>query len=208
MIIAIDGPVAAGKGTIARALAERFGFAHLDTGLLYRAVGVEMVKAGLDLSDADAAGRLAAGLDASQIDEHEARTSRAGRAAAVVAAHPPVRAALLQLQREFAHRPGGAVLDGRDIATVICPDADVKIYVTASDEARAKRRHAEFEHRGEAISLDDVLAQLRERDARDQGRTDAPLMQADDAVLLDTSELSIEAAISAAAVLVMRARGG
>lgn len=206
MIIAIDGPVAAGKGTIARALAQRFGFAHLDTGLLYRAVGLEMIRAGLDLSDAEAAGKIAADLDAGAIDEQAARTSEAGRGAAQVAAHPSVRAALLQVQRDFANQPGGAVLDGRDIATVICPDADVKIYVTASDEARATRRHAEFEQRGETITKDAVLAQLRARDAADRGRKDAPLIQADDAVLLDTSDLSIDAAIEAAAAIINEAR--
>lgn len=178
--VAIDGPAAAGKGTISRAVAERFGFAHLDTGLLYRAVGA---KGG----DPVAAARSLTEVDLARGD---LRTLEAGQAASRVAAIPEVRAALVEFQRRFARREGGAVLDGRDIGTVICPEAEVKLYVTASPEVRARRRWLEVG--GDAA---EVLAEVRERDARDMGRADAPLRPVEDALLLDTTELSIEAAV-------------
>jgi len=201
-IIAVDGPLASGKGTIARALAARFGLPHLDTGTLYRAVAVAVLEAGTPPEDAAAAEAAAKALDVSAIDEAKIRTAGAGSAASVVSAHPRVRAALLQLQRDFAHQPGGAVLDGRDIGTVIAPDADVKLFVTASEEARAWRRHAELTSRGEQWSLDDILGQLRQRDARDAARADAPMVKAEDAIELDTTEMSIEEAVKAAAAAV------
>ncbi len=198
MIIAVDGPLASGKGTIARALAARFGLPHLDTGTLYRGVAVAMLEAGIPPEDAAAAEAAARGLDAAAIDEAKIRTAGAGSAASVVSAHPGVRAALLELQRNFAHQPGGAVLDGRDIGTVIAPDADVKLFVTASEEARAWRRHAELTSRGEQWRYDDILGQLRQRDARDAARADAPMICAEDAIALDTTEMTIDEAIRSA----------
>lgn len=190
--VAIDGPAAAGKGTISRAVAARFGFAHLDTGALYRAVGV---KGG----DPVAAAR---GLSAQDLARDDLRTLEAGQAASRVAVIPEVRAALLAFQRRFARAEGGAVLDGRDIGTVICPEAEVKLYVTASPEVRAHRRWLEVG--GDAAR---VLAEVKERDARDMGRADAPLRPAADAVVIDTSTLSIDEAV-AAAVAVVEARLG
>lgn len=186
--VAIDGPAAAGKGTISRAVAQRFGFAHLDTGLLYRAVGMK----GGDPVDA------ARGLTDEDLAREDLRTLEAGQVASKVAVLPEVRAALTEFQRSFARREGGAVLDGRDIGTVICPDAEVKLFVTARAEIRARRRWLELE--GEAF--EDVLAQVRERDDRDMNRADAPMRAADDAVVLDTSELSSEAAIAQALAVV------
>lgn len=191
--VAIDGPAAAGKGTISRAVAERFGLAHLDTGLLYRAVGA---KGG----DPVAAARS---LSPEDLGRDDLRTLAAGQAASRVAAIPEVRAALVAFQRRFARRNGGAVLDGRDIGTVICPEAEVKLYVTASPEVRAHRRWLEVG--GDAA---EVLAQVRERDARDMGRADAPLTVAPDAVVIDTSDLTIEAAVERAAALVAAALAG
>jgi cytidylate kinase len=188
--VAIDGPAAAGKGTIGRALAARFGFAHLDTGLLYRAVGALG-------GDPVVAAR---GLTAADLARDDLRSLAAGQAASVVAVIPEVRAALVEFQRRFARAQGGAVLDGRDIGTVICPQAEVKLYVTASAEVRAHRRWLEVG--GDAAR---VLAEVMERDARDMGRAEAPLRPASDAVVIDTSELPIEAAI-AAAVAVVEAR--
>ena len=185
--VAIDGPAAAGKGTIGRALAERFGFAHLDTGLLYRAVGMkggDAVLAAQTLNDGDLA-------------RDDLRTMAAGEAASVVAAIPAVRAALLAFQRDFARRDGGAILDGRDIGTVICPRAEVKLFVTASAPVRAHRRSLELG--GDKAQL---LADVMARDARDMGRSDAPLRPAEDAVLLDTSDLSIMQALARAEALV------
>ncbi len=198
MLIAVDGPLASGKGTISRALAARFGLPHLDTGTLYRAVAVTLLDAGTPPENVDAAEAAARALDPTAIDEARIRTAGAGVAASVVSAHPKVRAALLTLQRDFAHQPGGAVLDGRDIGTVIAPDADVKLFITASEEARAWRRLSELVNRGEEISYDQVLGQLRQRDARDSSRADSPLLKADDAVEIDTTELSIADAIKAA----------
>ena len=198
LVIAVDGPLASGKGTIARALGARFGVPHLDTGALYRAVAVAMMEAGLPPEDVEAAERTARALDVNAIDEAKIRTAGAGVAASVVSAHSSVRAALLDVQRTFACQPGGAVLDGRDIGTVICPDADVKLFVTASEETRAWRRHAELVNRGEDISFEQVLGQLRQRDARDASRADAPMLKAKDALELDTTEMSVDEAVKAA----------
>jgi CMP/dCMP kinase len=189
--VAIDGPAAAGKGTIARAVADHFGFAYLDTGLLYRAVGQRM----LDGEDPVAA---AEALRAEDLDHPDLRGAEAAQAASKVAAIPEVRAALLDFQRAFSRRMGGAVLDGRDIGTVICPEAEAKLYVTASDETRAARRHKELVANGREIGFDEVLAELRERDARDSARATAPLKPAEDAVMIDTSEMTIEQAFVAA----------
>lgn len=193
--VAIDGPAAAGKGTISRAVAARFGFAHLDTGALYRAVGVKALAEGIEPEQA------AQSLAPSDLARDDLRTQDAGQAASRVAAIPAVRAALADFQRRFARRPGGAVLDGRDIGTVICPEAEVKLYVTAAPEVRAQRRWLELG--GDAAAgLSEVLAALRERDARDMGRADAPLKPAADALVIDTSHLSIEAAVGAACAAV------
>ena len=200
--VAIDGPAAAGKGTIGRAVAAEFGFAHLDTGLLYRAVGVRALDDGRGVIDPHWAARIAATLDPSSLERPELRSARAGQAASKVAALPEVRAALLDFQKTFARREGGAVLDGRDIGTVICAKAEAKLFVTASDEARAARRHAEL---GEGHDFERVLADLRARDARDAGRDVCPMVAAPDALLLDTTELSIEAAV-AEAVAYVRSR--
>ena len=185
--VAIDGPAAAGKGTISRAVAARFGFRHLDTGLLYRAVGVK----GGDPAD------VARNLTPGDLDRDDLRTLEAGQSASRVAALPEVRAALVDFQRRFARADGGAVLDGRDIGTVICPDADVKLYITASPEVRAHRRWLE-------IGGDEarVLSEVRERDARDMGRADAPLRAAEDAVVIDTSAMGIDEAVTAACAVV------
>ena len=198
MIIAVDGPLASGKGTIARALADHFGLPHLDTGSLYRATGLAVIEAGIDPDDAEACARLAAQLDLSAIDEDRIRTAEAGAMASRVAAIPQVREALFDLQRAFATQPGGAILDGRDIGTVICPDAEVKLFVTADAETRARRRWEELRAKGETLSFETMLEQTRERDARDAERTDAPMKPADDATLLDTSSLSIDAAVATA----------
>ncbi|MET4128537.1 (d)CMP kinase [Roseovarius sp. MBR-6] len=189
--IAIDGPAAAGKGTIGRALAAHFGFAHLDTGLLYRATGRRMLD-GLEAVEA------ARSLRAGDLDADDLRSPEVSQAASRVAAIPEVRQALLDFQRAFARRAGGAVLDGRDIGTVICPDAEVKLYVTASDAERARRRHLELTQKGHAVTLEEVACDLRQRDARDSARATAPLKPAADALLLDTSELTIDEAVAAA----------
>lgn len=190
--VAIDGPAAAGKGTVARALAAHFGFAHLDTGLLYRATGLRT----LDGTDPVEAAKTLKAKDLEQDDL--LRTPDVAQAASRVAALPEVRAALVDFQRAFARRSGGAVLDGRDIGTVICPDADVKLYVTASDDIRAQRRHKELVNKGHEVTLDEVAADLRSRDARDSARATAPLKPAADAVELDTSRMSIDEAVAAA----------
>jgi cytidylate kinase len=202
MIIAVDGPTASGKGTIAKHLAARYALKRLDTGSLYRAVGLEVLDAGGDPGDAAAAVAAAEALDLGAIDESRIRSSRAGLAASKAAAIPAVRAVLRRAQRAFAADPAGAVLDGRDIGTVICPDADVKLFVTASLEARTRRRLAELQARGETISFDDLQAQIAERDRRDVERADSPLRQAADAHLLDTTDLDVEAAAAAAAAIV------
>ncbi|MDG2043457.1 MAG: (d)CMP kinase [Maricaulis sp.] len=202
MIIAVDGPLASGKGTISRAISQHLGIPYLDTGSLYRATGLALIDAKADPTDADRAGELAANLDIDAIDETRIRTAEAGLMASKIAALPQVRDALFKLQRDFALQPGGAVLDGRDIGTVICPDADVKIYVVADAETRARRRWKELVAKGQDISYENMLAQTLERDARDANRTDAPMRAADDATLLDTSTLSIDAAVAEAVRLV------
>ncbi|ABI64395.1 MAG: cytidylate kinase [Maricaulis maris] len=202
MIIAVDGPLASGKGTIARALATRFSLPYLDTGSLYRATGIAVLDAGIDPADTAACATIARALDIGGIDEARIRTAEAGAMASRVASIPEVRKALFDLQRAFATQPGGAILDGRDIGTVICPDADVKLYVTADTETRATRRWHELVARGETITLDEMLAQTRERDRRDAERDDAPMRPADDATLLDTSSLSIDAAVADAVAIV------
>jgi cytidylate kinase len=197
--IAIDGPAASGKGTISRRVADAFGFAHLDTGLLYRAVG-RRVLAG------DAAEMAARALTPGDLNDDAAlRTAEVAQAASRVAAVPDVRAALVDFQRAFARRAGGAVLDGRDIGTVICPEAEVKLFVTASDEVRAERRFLELAAKGQDVTRAGVLDDLRARDARDSARTSAPLKTAEDAVVLDTTDMSIEEAV-AEAVKVVEAR--
>jgi CMP/dCMP kinase len=198
MIIAVDGPTASGKGTIARRLAAHYGLKRLDTGSLYRAVGLAVLDAGGDPADEKAAVAAAETLNLQAIDEHRIRSAAAGAAASIVANIPAVRVVLRKAQRLFANDPAGAVLDGRDIGTVICPDAEVKLYVTAAAPARVARRLAELQSRGEAITYAELERQIVERDARDMNRLDSPLRQAPDAHLLDTTHLSIEAAVEAA----------
>jgi len=206
MIIAIDGPTASGKGTVAAGVAKHYGLKRLDTGALYRAVGLAVLDAGGDPADEAAAVEAAEALDLAAIDEHRIRSSAVGLAASKVASISAVRAVLRRAQRAFAADPAGAVLDGRDIATVICPDADVKLFVTASLEERTRRRLAELQKRGEAISFEDLKAQIAERDERDMKRADSPLYQAPDAHLLDTTALSIDAAVAAAVAIIEWAR--
>jgi cytidylate kinase len=203
MIIAIDGPAASGKGTIARRLAEAFGLPHLDTGLLYRATARAVLDGGGDINDLAAAVSAARGLGLMDFDEVTLRGKDMGEAASIVASMPAVRAVLVDAQRNFASRQSGAVLDGRDIGTVICPRADAKIFVIADAEVRAQRRSLELRKRGEAADYDAVLADIRRRDERDLGRSTAPLKLAADAVVLDTTKLDIEAAVSAAVTIVM-----
>ncbi|MCW4460504.1 (d)CMP kinase [Sphingomonas sp. BT-65] len=201
MIIAVDGPAASGKGTIARALARHYELPHLDTGLLYRAVAATVLREELNPEkEADAV--AATGFDDLLLADEWLRTDEVGKIASVVSAHPLVRAALLQRQKRFAHQPGGAILDGRDIGTVIAPDADAKLFVKATPTIRAQRRHAELRRNGIMASLDKVLADIRARDERDTKRADAPLVAAPDAAVLDTSFLSIEAAVQKAIQLV------
>jgi cytidylate kinase len=212
MIIAIDGPAASGKGTLAKRIGAHFGFPVLDTGLLYRAVARDVAAAGQPLDDVRAATEQAKRLDPASFDDPSLRGGEAGDAASIVARIPEVRAALLDYQREFARRAPGAVLDGRDIGTVVCPDADVKIYVTATPEIRAKRRYLELQTRWlegapPAPTYEDVLADIVSRDERDAGRTAAPMKMAADADLLDTSDLDIEAAFDAAVGLIKRKIG-
>ncbi len=189
--VAIDGPAAAGKGTISRTVAAHFGFAHLDTGLLYRAVGAKVLE-GADAIEA------AEALRAEDLQAGNLRSAEVAQAASKVAVIPEVRAALVDFQRAFARRDGGAVLDGRDIGTVICPDAEVKIFVTASPEVRAKRRFLELQAAGSTMSLDEVLADVLARDARDSERATAPMKPAEGALILDTSEMTIDEAVAAA----------
>jgi len=201
MIIAVDGPTASGKGTIARALADHFGLPVLDTGLLYRAVGYQTQ---LDHGDADNAADALAACDFpdSLLDDPALRYEATGGLASRVSVHPQVRAALFQRQVDFANQPGGAILDGRDIGTVIAPHADAKLFVTASADVRAHRRHAEMLGRGVDVTFDAVLADVHARDARDTGRADAPLLRAPDAMLLDNSDMPRDAAIAAAIAFV------
>ena len=194
MIIAVDGPAAAGKGTIARALASHFGYHFLDTGSLYRMVGLAALRAGGEPITARAAIAAARGLNPQKFSDEELRNEQVGAAASIVAAIPEVRAALLDVQRAFARKGPGAVLDGRDIGTVVCPEAEVKLFVTASPEVRARRRQAELG----AADYETILAEIRARDERDSKRVTAPLVAAADAVVLDTSEMDIDAAVAAA----------
>ena len=202
MIIALDGPAASGKGTLARRLATHFGLPHLDTGLLYRATARALMEAGERLDDERRAVEAARGLALMDFDEEQLRGREMGEAASVVAAIPAVRAALFDMQRSFASRPEGAVLDGRDIGTVICPDAKVKIFVTASPETRANRRALELARRGEKVNYAEVLEDIRKRDERDSHRSSAPSVAAEDAVILDTSALDVEGAFAAALAIV------
>ncbi|MEO9789650.1 MAG: (d)CMP kinase [Aurantimonas coralicida] len=205
LTIAIDGPAAAGKGTLAKRVAAHYGLPYLDTGLLYRAVGKLADDRGVDLDDAEATGVIATELDTSHLDDGSLRGREAGELASRVAVHGAVRTALTEFQRSFAARAEGAVLDGRDIGTVICPQARVKIFVTASAEVRARRRTDELAAKGRDVDYERILAEVRERDARDAGRAIAPLRPAPDAHLLDTSELGIEAAFQAACAVIDRA---
>ena len=202
MIIAIDGTSASGKGTIAKRLAAWFGLPHMDTGRLYRAVGVAALKAGADFEDAAALSQIARALDLNDFEDEELRTADAAQAASKVARVPEVREALFQLQRAFATQAKGAVLDGRDIGTVIAPDADAKLWVTASLAERARRRHAELISEGKYLTIADVEKDLSERDARDAARRDAPAKLAEDAVLIDTTDLTIDAAVDQARAVV------
>jgi cytidylate kinase len=202
MIIAIDGPAASGKGTLARRLAAHFNLPHLDTGLLYRATARALRDEGRDLTDRAAAIAAARGLALIDFDEKLLRGRDMGDAASIVGAMPEVREALIDMQRRFAKRPGGAVLDGRDIGTIICPDADAKIFVTANAETRATRRALELKANGEKVDYAAVLADIRKRDERDAARAAAPLKAADDAVVLDTTLLDIDAAFEEALAIV------
>ncbi|GER06194.1 cytidylate kinase [Iodidimonas muriae] len=206
MIIAMDGPAASGKGTLGRKLAEKFDLAYLDTGALYRAVGLSLKRAGHGPEDADRAAHAAKTLDSDLLNDPELRSEQVGHMASIIAANPVVRANLLAFQRDFAHQPpsgkAGAVLDGRDIGTVVCPDAHVKLYVSASDPVRARRRLHELQAKGVATDYETVLADLLERDRRDSQRATAPLKPAQDAVLLDTTELDIESAFERACQIV------
>ena len=197
--VAIDGPAAAGKGTVSQAVAAHFGFGHLDTGLLYRAVGAKVLAG----ADPVAAARTLTADDLSG----DLRTAAIAQEASRVAVIPEVRAALVDFQRAFAARPGGAVLDGRDIGTVICPGAEVKLFVTASPEVRAERRYLELAAKGAVVTRETVLADVRERDARDSGRQAAPLRPAEDAVILDTTTMSIDEAVAAAIALIEQRQG-
>jgi len=202
VVIAVDGPAASGKGTIARALAAHFGLPHMDTGMLYRAVAVSLNRFGGDPGVEFEAVRAVAGLMQVDADDPELRSELAGSVASRISAYPGVRAALIERQREFAGQAGGAVLDGRDVGTVIAPDATAKLFVTASAEVRARRRMAELEARGAKAHYDDVLIDIRARDDRDAGRTTAPLARAKDADLLDTSEMDVDTAVAKAIALV------
>jgi cytidylate kinase len=208
MIIAIDGPAASGKGTIARRLAACYRLPHLDTGLLYRATAAQLMAENRDIYDEYAAVAAARGLGLTDFDEGMLRSRPIGEAASIVAAMPGVRSALLEAQRAFAARPGGAVLDGRDIGTVVCPKATVKIFVTASAKARAQRRALELAQRGEPADYEAILGDILRRDARDSERPTAPLRPADDAFLLDTTDLGIEAAFGEALRIVEAVRIG
>jgi cytidylate kinase len=207
MIIAIDGTTSSGKGTLAKRLATHYSLPHLDTGLLYRAVAAAALDRGVDLRNEVACAALAEKVDIYEFDERELRGAHVGAAASVVASIGPVRTALFDLQRRFAQQPGGAVLDGRDIGTVIAPEAEVKLWVDASVEERARRRFKELSGMGERVTEEGVLAQLKERDARDAGRKDAPMKPADDAVHIDTTTLTPDEMFARAVEVVERLRG-
>ena len=208
MIIAIDGPAASGKGTLGKRLAAHYGLHHLDTGLIYRAVAKAVLDASRRPDDVNAAAAAAKALDPSRFDELALKSQAIGEAASVVSAIPEVRSALLAFQRAFAAQPPGAVLDGRDIGTVIAPQAEVKIFVTATPEARARRRASELAAQGQPVTESAVLADIRRRDERDSKRAAAPLKPAPDAHLLDTTHLDIDAAVRAAIDLVEAVRAG
>lgn len=197
-IIAIDGPAAAGKGTLSRQIAEEYGFHHLDTGLTYRATAKALLDAGLALDDETVAEKMAREVELAGLDRDVLSAHAIGEAASKIAVMPKVRRALVDAQQAFSTREPGTVLDGRDIGTVVCPNAPVKLYVTASADVRARRRHDEIIGKGGEASYDEIFADVKKRDARDMGRADSPLKPADDAHLLDTSEMSIEAAFWAA----------
>lgn len=201
-VIAIDGTFASGKGTLAKALAAHYGYHYLDTGKLYRAAARDLLLAGEDPNDGGVATRFAKAVDPNSLNDPGLKQSEVAAAASKLAVHKTVRAALLEFQRSFAAKSPGAVLDGRDIGTVICPDATVKLYIDASPAERARRRHTELTGYGEKLSLEKVAAQLAERDARDAGRTEAPLKPARDSHLIDTSDLSVEAVFSRAVAIV------
>jgi cytidylate kinase len=207
VIVAVDGPAASGKGTIAKAIARRFGLPHMDTGLLYRAVALNLLKWDGDPESEFAAVR-ACDFSQTDFDDPDLRTEAVGGIASRISAYPLVREALVERQRAFAHQPGGAVLDGRDIGTVIAPEAEVKLFITATPEVRAGRRFDELVRAGRPVHYDDVLADIRARDDRDSHRAAAPLIKADDAMLLDTSDMGIEQAIEAAAAAVEARRAG
>lgn len=198
MIIAIDGPLASGKGTLARALALHFGLPHLDTGSIYRATALALIKNGIDPNNKEEAIKAAQNLDMSNIVDAELRTAQVGQGASIVAAILEVRNALFDFQRNFAANPKGAVLDGRDIGTVICPDADFKFFVTARPEIRAQRRLKELQDAGEEITLEELTQQIIERDHRDANRAEAPLKPTKTSIMLDTSDLGIDEVIQKA----------
>ena len=201
LIIAVDGPAASGKGTIARALARHFGLPHMDTGLLYRAVALNLWRWGGDPGNEFEALRASheLGIDP---DDPELRSETVSQIASAISVYPSVRAALLERQQEFAGQPGGAVLDGRDIGTVVCPHADVKLFITAAPEERARRRHLELQRRGEDTDYEKILTDIRRRDQRDMNRATAPLRPADDAITLDTTALDADASFEAALAIV------
>jgi cytidylate kinase len=207
MIIAIDGPAASGKGTLGKRLAAHYGLRHLDTGLLYRAVARALLDTGQRLDDRERAAAAARSLRPTELDEVALKGHAAGEAASVVSAIPEVRAALLQLQQDFAAAAPGAVLDGRDIGTVVCPHAEVKIFVTAAAPVRARRRALELRAKGQSADENEILADINRRDARDSSRPLAPLRPAPDAHILDTSDLDIEAVLRSAIAIVERVRG-
>lgn len=194
LVIAIDGPAASGKGTIARMLARHFDLPHLDTGLTYRAVAYALMQVGLPLDDATLASQVAQNLELSNLDKGVLSSHEIGEAASKIAVMSDVRALLVEAQRRFAKNGKGAVLDGRDIGTVVCPDANVKLYITASSEVRAHRRFDEIINNGGKADLENILAELQKRDARDMGRKDSPLIPAEDAHLIDTTKMDIETA--------------
>lgn len=198
MIIAIDGTLASGKGVIGKRLAEHYEIPHLDTGALYRAVGLEAITQGVSFDNIGQLASIATSVRLESYEDKDLRTSEVGNAASKVAAIPNVRAALLEFQRNFANQPGGAVLDGRDIGTVVCPNAEIKLWIQADMDVRAARRWREFEVLGRQVTLSDTLADLKERDARDRSRGIAPMIRARDAYLIDTSKMTIEEAVQTA----------
>lgn len=202
MIIAMDGPAASGKGTLAKQLAQHYGLGHLDTGALYRAVARDMIAASKPLDDEDAAADIALNIDSDSLEDPGLRTAEMGEAASIVAKLQPVRAALVNYQRTFAERPDGAIIEGRDIGTVVCPGADIKIFIEASTKVRATRRHKELLEAGHSITYDEIHDQIASRDELDRSRAISPLVPAEDAHLLDTSDLGIEAAFKVAIELI------